>query len=252
MKLLGLDFETTGLDVRTDRIIEIGAVLWDTDLGVPLRIMSMLVHDGQAPAISAEIEGITGITQAMLVEHGRRPVEAACELYHLMHAAEAVVAHNGTTFDRPMFEAFCRRMENETCTPGIGGERFGWPALPWIDTCVDVPYPERMTTRKLVHLAAEHDFLNPFAHRAVFDVLTMLTVLRRYDVGEVMVSARQPSVTVIALVSFADNQLAKDRGYRWDAPTKTWRKVMKAHKVEGEQVACGFMTRVLRDEVLPM
>jgi oligoribonuclease (3'-5' exoribonuclease) len=40
MKLLGIDLETTGLDVTKDRIIEIGMVLWETDTQTPIIVDS--------------------------------------------------------------------------------------------------------------------------------------------------------------------------------------------------------------------
>lgn len=220
--VLGVDFETTGLDFERDRIIEVGAVLWDCRSGVPVQMLSEMILHEEGPEVSSEIERITGITQVMLLEHGTLPLLAMCELKGLMHHAEAVVAHNGTGFDRPMLEA------------EIGRERSGpieWPDLPWIDTCVDIEFPAHMATRKLTHLAAEHGFVNPFSHRALFDVLTMLAVAQHYDWTSMLASAQQPSVTLRALVGYEERQKAKDAGFRWDTPTKSWCRVVKAHRL---------------------
>ena len=65
MILLGLDFETTGLNFDTDRITEIGAVLWDTKEGKPIALHNHLVKHDDAPPITEEVEQLTGITQAM-------------------------------------------------------------------------------------------------------------------------------------------------------------------------------------------
>lgn len=225
MLILGLDFETTGFDFAKDRIIEIGAVLWDTEHRVPMEMMSALIHWPDNELLTPEITAITGITDEMLAVHGVDFLSSWAEMHDLMRNAEAIVAHNGTGFDKPMYEAHCGRW---SLTPA---------ELPWIDTCIDVPYPPAITTRKLVHLAAEHGFLNPFAHRAVFDVLTMLRVLDQYDIAEVLESAKQPSLMVRAIVSYDDREKAKARGYRWDAGTKTWRKPLKAHRLEEERLA---------------
>lgn len=228
MIILGLDFETTGLDFLTDRITEIGAVLWDTDTGKPLRLFNTLVNHDDAPVITPEIERLTGITQAMIDQFGV-PVDVAVRgLLILMKSADAVVAHNGTGFDRPMLEAQIKRLD------------WTWQEPQWIDTATDVPYPPHITTRKLVHLAAEHGFLNPFAHRAQFDVLTMLTILQRYNIAEVIDIARQPNITLEAQVSYDDRDKAKSRGYRWHSESRTWRKTIKEGQIEAERAAVDF------------
>lgn len=155
-----------------------------------------------------------------------------------MRRAAAVVAHNGSGFDRPMFDAqLARMLEAEALRSQIA-------ALPWIDTCLDVPFPEAITTRKLVHLAAEHGFLNPFAHRAVFDVLTMLRVMAAYPIEPILESAKQPLVTCIAQVSYDDREKAKARGYRWRGQSKLWVKHLKAHRLEEEKAQAGFPIEV--------
>jgi len=78
---------------------------------------------------------------------------------------------------------------------------------------VDVPSPPQITTRKLAHLAAEHGFLNPFAHRAVFDVLTMLKILSCYPIENVIISSNQPLMKLVALVAFDGRYKAKARGF---------------------------------------
>ena len=70
MKILGFDVESTGLDPKKDSITEMGLVLYDTDAKAPVRISGFLVKGG---LITAEIERITGITQAMLDTYGYPP-----------------------------------------------------------------------------------------------------------------------------------------------------------------------------------
>ncbi len=236
MIILGLDFETTGLNFESDRIIEVGAVLWDTATASPVQIYNTLVVHPDAPPITAEIEGLTGINQAMIDGYGQPASEVFFALTELILKAQFIVAHNGLGFDKPMLDAqYLRR----PCVPSS-------VALPtWIDTCLDVPYPPRITTRKLVHLAAEHGFVNPFAHRAVFDVLTMLRVLAAYSIDEVVLSSQQPLVNLVAVVSFDDKDKAKARGYRWNGETRQWVRSLKAHLVPREIEECGFRVDVL-------
>jgi DNA polymerase-3 subunit epsilon len=249
MLLLGLDFETTGLSFTDDRITEIGAVLWDTDARMPVQIFNTLVKHPDCPPITDEITRLTGITQAMLDYYGVAPAPAFRRLGMMLAQAGVAVAHNGNGFDRPMLEAQMLRFSAVPETATIVSALAATPLL-WVDTCMDVPYPPAITTRKLVHLAAEHGFLNPFAHRAVFDVLTMLKVLDGYiatpdALESVLESARQPTVTMQALVSFDDREKAKARGYRWKSDTKQWLRHMKAHQAEAERAECGFKTEII-------
>jgi DNA polymerase III epsilon subunit-like protein len=235
MRLLGLDLETTGFDFKNDYITEIGAVLWDTETQRPERIMSNLVLNEETPQLTDEIVQITGITQSMLEAHGE-PFELVYrrDLMHIAEEADYVVAHNAIGFDKPFLTEECNK--------------FGTSMLPhhWIDTSVDVPYPDRVKTRKLVHLAAEHGFLNPFAHRAVFDVLTMMKVLSQYNIEDVVRLSKEPAVTLQALVSYDNRTLASARGYRWKADTKQWLKNLKESQVEKEVKECGFATKVVQ------
>jgi DNA polymerase-3 subunit epsilon len=228
MLILGVDFETSGLCVETDKIIEIGAVLWDTDLKAPVFMQSDLLNHGVN--IPEEITLLTGITTEMIEDYGVPPEEAVDKLQRLIKTCNAVCAHNGSRFDRPMYEAHLRRMD------------IPWVDKPWIDTYIDIDYPERIKTRKLVHLAAEHNFLNPFAHRAVFDVLTMLRVADSYEWVETLRLAREPVVTLKAIVTFAEKDRAKERGYQWDASTKSWLKTLKQSRADLEKTEAPFQT----------
>ena len=63
-KFIALDFETTGLDFDSDRIIEVAAILFID--GVPSKTYNTLVNPGIP--IPKLIEQITGITNDMVVD----------------------------------------------------------------------------------------------------------------------------------------------------------------------------------------
>lgn len=230
MRLLGLDFETTGLDPKSDRVIEIGAVLWDTDEQKPLAIASEMIS---GPSPSEEITRITGIKKTHLDTYGIGSSLAFARLLGMFEHADAVVAHNAP-FDRGFLEQECQRHGLEM------------PKVLWIDTSVDVPYPPHVQTRKLTHLAADHGFANPFAHRAAFDVLTMLKILACYSTEQVVALAKEPNVTLVAQTTQPwhdggkSNEAAKARGYRWDGALKVWKKNVKKSQVAAELVAKEF------------
>lgn len=230
MIILGLDFETTGLEPTTDRVIEIGAVLWDTERKAPLQVQSdFILHKTEENVtIPEEIQKITGILPEDLTRFGLPAKQAFERLNHLISFAEYVVAHNGNEFDQKFYQAEVARLKiDEDLTP-------------WIDTMTDIPFSEDFKTRKLTYLAAEHGFLNPFSHRAAFDVLTMLKVLEPYDLGQVTELAKSPTLTVKAAVSYDDREKAKARGYRWNPKDKIWVKTIKEVFLENERVSADF------------
>ena len=87
---------------------------------------------------------------------------------------------------------------------------------------LDVEYPSNCSARNLLYLAAYQGFINPFAHRAVFDALTMLRILSCYGIRRVVEVAKSPQVTIKANVSYEERQLAKDARFHWDADSKSW------------------------------
>jgi DNA polymerase-3 subunit epsilon len=139
---------------------------------------------------------------------------------------EYIVAHNGTRFDR-LF------LEKQT-----------WkPEKPWIDTLTDVPYPNEIVTRKLNFLAAEHGFLNPFPHRAIFDTLTMLKVFSLYAIDHVVEDMKSPLVKIMAQVSYEEKSKAKDLGFRWDPQNRHW--YMEIRRLAWERRVFPFPTSLI-------
>ncbi len=208
MFVLGLDLETTGLNVGDCAIIEIGAVLWDWERQCPVRMMSELIHcDSELPA---EITELTGILPKDLKRWGIPLSEGLVRLHALAVDAEYLVAHNGVQFDR----LFLEKAWTKFPTTKIG--------LEWIDTTCDLPVPKQIQTRKLSYLAAEMGFINPFAHRSLFDVLTMLKVMSQFDRDEVLGLQKSPLKRIVAQVSYDERDLAKAQGFRWDPKMRYW------------------------------
>ncbi|MCB0422832.1 MAG: hypothetical protein KDD61_17660 [Bdellovibrionales bacterium] len=220
MLILGLDFETTGLSPQTDRVIEIGAVVWDTDSQKPKALFSELVLPAPFSGLSPEIVKVTGIDDETLKTFGVDGNQAFERLQSLVKECDYIVAHNAA-FDRGFYQ-------QELLNYGMRDEY----ERPWIDTVLDVPYPEEIGTRKLTYLAAEHGFVNVYAHRAVFDTLTMLSILGQYPLDQVIARSQSPNVMVTSHVSFDEKDKAKNMGFRWDAPNKKWVKSMKLCDVE--------------------
>ena len=215
MLLLGLDVETTGLDVTEEWIIEIGLVLWDNQLNQPVRIFSELVLEKPDLALSKEIEELTGITTSMLHQFADAPDGRLFDKIDQMVAqADLMVAHNAP-FDRGFIEAFYQRWDRQ------------FPQKDWLCTLADVEYPKAIRSKSLIYLAGAHGFANPFAHRAVTDVLTMFKVLSHYPLEPAIKNATSPKLSLIARVTYDERDKAKEQGFRWDGKNKQWKKTVR-------------------------
>lgn len=220
MYVLGVDFETTGLSAETDSIIEIGAVVWDTEHKKPLRMMSELIQVDKK--LSPEIIEITGITDEDLAKQGSSLESGIQQLIELSKGCKYLVGHNGREFDKLFLDKALGQLGLELNTA-------------WIDTLYDVPYKDSISSRKLTHLCADHGFLNPFSHRAVFDVLSMLSVMSLYSFDEIEKLFQSPSVKIVAKVSYDDREKAKKAGFRWDPANRYWFKKLKECQIQGTQ-----------------
>lgn len=236
MRVLGLDLETTGIETATSRITELGYVLWDTEEKTPIYLKSVYLHDESYTPLSPEIKKITGIQDATLEEFGEEPALELHDLqmFCLLHGVDFVVAHNGENFDRPLLLAEMKRHQ-------VLSKKFA--EIPWIDTRTDLPFAEEPDSRRLKHLAGDHGFLNPFSHRALFDVLTMLRVMSHYPMDKILAYQKIPFHTMRALVTFEHKELAKGQRYSWEKIgdevfPKQWVKRIKEHLVPAEHDTC--------------
>lgn len=235
-KVLGIDFETTGLNTAEDAIIEVGAVVWDWPTKTPLEMYSefVLPRKEKLP-ITDEIVKITGIRQEWLELLGVSFLDAAVKLHSmcLRHKIEYVFAHNGENFDRPLFKSEAARC--------LGGAEENHPLvkLPWIDTRSDLPHASEPESRRLRHLALDAGFINPFEHRAVFDVLTMMKVAGDFDLQEIIAMSKVPWVTVRALVDYDNREKAKELRFSWEkigdkTYPKMWVKKIRENQLSAE------------------
>lgn len=225
MKIVGADFETTGLSSETDVVTEVGLVLYDTAEKAPVRITGFLVATDRA--ITEEITRLTGITKPMLDTYGVPSRKALESILATAKTADYFLAHNGNDFDRPFLEAWCKR------------ENLPMPTQPWIDTKVDLPAEAYEKGANLFAMAAHAGFLFD-GHRAVNDVLAVFKILSKYDVDLVVKRALTPNVRVRAVVSYDDRLLAKSAGFHWKPERKRWEMAVKADEVEALKARVTF------------
>lgn len=249
--VLGLDLEginenllENGVNLDLDRVTEIGAVLWDVDRGQPVKILSELIDEPDHLPLDEDTAELTGIDDAMLDQWGAKGKEIVHileKLISMINQSQAVVAHNGGNYDRPMIEAMAQRH----------GVKF--PQAVWIDSGRDIEFPRKMHMRSMAALEHSHGFVNPFPHRAVTDVLSMLKIFSNYNYERIYAMATSPVVKVVADLKAPNwkdqaavtefnrikNKVAKAR-FRWNPADKTWSKDIHQILLDEGKIDFGF------------
>ena len=223
--MLILDTETTGLDYKTEKIIELAMLAVDIDLQTGLPVGPVEIYEGfEDPGrpISPEITQLTGITDADVT--GQHLNEA--KVQDMVARADLIVAHNAA-FDRPFVEARLEVFESKPWACSFAG--IDWKA-------------QGRGSAKLEFLASECGLFYD-AHRAQVDCHAVLQVLLAplkavKTSGQVQVAgASQTSTGLLQLIASAQNPRTvlratgspfeskdklKARGYRWDAEGRVW------------------------------
>lgn len=219
MILLSLDFETTGLDVVNDRVIEFGAVLYSTGQKKCLDNQGMLVKT-DVP-ISSAITKITGIHQAAVDRFGYEPEDVFEIIVEMMMNSDAIIGYNVKRFDQKVIENWAKRIGDTRVLGRI-----------WIDLYQDLPW--QVPIGKLSHVAADHGILNLFPHSALADAQTVLALAEKYDPELLLSRAQSPVVVLQARQDRANNDLVKQAPFkfRWCPSQKIWWKPVKQQDVQ--------------------
>jgi DNA polymerase III epsilon subunit family exonuclease len=157
LPLVVFDFETTGLDTKTDRIIEIGAVKYKGRNEVAR--YSQLVDPGRE--ISEDITCVTGITQDMLV--GQPSIADVLPSFHDFLRGCVGVAHNAE-FDTSILSWESTRL-------GIQCDYFVVCTLRMARELV------KSERKNLDALAAHYGLSFESRHRSIGDILVTASVL---------------------------------------------------------------------------
>lgn len=211
-RLVILDTETTGLDSKTDRIIELAVLVVevDTATGAAVRVADAYeaLEDPGRP-IPPEVSDLTGISDEMV--KGNKIDEP--RIAELVSDVQLVVAHNAR-FDRPFVEARLPVFSR----------------LPWACSIADIDWAgEGRGSSRLEYLAMKHGWFYD-GHRAAADCHALLAVLNAplplsgtTGLARLLQAARATSFRVFADdAPFAAKDLLKGRGYRWDPERRVW------------------------------
>ena len=232
MRILFFDIETSGVDFEKDRIIELGASLWDW-IPEPRPLVNyekLIKIDSKLEPVITEL---TGITDEILEEFGGIPPFVFQDFIHFVerHSVDYFFTHNGKAFDMPfLFEEFKRANLNYKVIEKITV----------LDSRFDLPFKKDPASRKLAHLAAEHNICpQKFSHRALADALTTARLVACYDIDKIIEYSAIPFIAIRAVVSYEQRQLAKDAKFSWEKVMdktypKLWVKLIKADQWEVE------------------
>lgn len=245
MNLLGIDFETTGIDLEKDRIVEAGIVVWSASKRIPLLALSELIFAEDYPESTPEALQQHKLERKQLSTYGVSPSDF---LYRLEMIAkrfecEYFCAHNGNAFDKIILSKECERAAKSDLSA----------LLPWIDTMEDLPPDPRQKSKRLTYMAIDHGISVQYGHRALFDVLVMMQIVNCYKIQDIIKNSQLPNYIVQAIVNYHTKELAKPFGFRWETLgnrvfTKKWVKQMKKDAYEAELSKYPFETVIIEDE----
>ena len=169
-KLIVLDVETTGLDFKSDCIIEVAALLARLDgshLHV-IRCLDTLVKLPVGRRIPSNISALTGITDEVLVDRGLAPAAAAASLARLLHDRSAIFVGYNVRFDLLFIKELLRK------------EKQSWPkALAMLDI-MDLYKSRKGGSRRLADAIIAYELTGKVqnTHRAIADAVACLELLR--------------------------------------------------------------------------
>jgi DNA polymerase-3 subunit epsilon len=211
-----LDTETTGFDVATDRVIELGMLAFEFDpvTGVVYRVSDVFDElEDPGFAIPPVTIAVHHITDEMVKGHRIDDARVA----EFLKDATVVIAHNAS-FDRPFVEA-------------------RWPLfeqLNWACSIKDINWREEgFGSAKLEYLLSTQGYFYE-AHRAEADCWALLELLNQVlpqsqqtALLAVLVTLNQPQQKVYAVNSpFETKDKLKARNYRWSAELRCWSRVV--------------------------
>lgn len=161
-----LDTETTGIDPKTDEIIELGAVRLSAAQNAFDRETNLLVQLSEGRQLPPVITDITGITADQLETQGVSKEAAATQLQGILQCQKPLVVAYNAQFDLNFLYFFMRRLGLERALSGIG-------MLDALTIYKDRrPYPH-----KLADAVAAYSLSVQNTHRAIDDAKATFALL---------------------------------------------------------------------------
>ena len=202
-----LDFETTGFTPGRDEVIELGLVqvAYSPSLEKITEIIEITSQlECPKQTISELITSITGISNEMVA--GKRIDDA--HVARIVNSSNVLIAHNAQ-FDRAFFDIRFPEMANKV----------------WACSVKDIDWRRHgFESAKLEYLLLKNGYFYD-GHRAATDCLAMVQLFESVPnaLPELLANAQKASFKILAKgVSYADREVVKKRGYRWDGDNRHW------------------------------
>lgn len=223
MKVAVIDFETTGIDTTTCRPIEVAVSIANSDFSEILEEYSQVMYDETYPALTEDIENLTGINQSHLLSLGRDPASVFAAIVSLIkkHDVDYIMAYN-SDYDRQVYASEIKRhpLFEEVLSPVAN--------MKWLCAMKDVKTNYNYKCWKLSHLALDYGVaIDPSKlHRAKADVDLTISFLKKIGVTlqDIVEFSQTPWVPLEAVTKkpWTDGGVstgkAKEKGFRWETP----------------------------------
>lgn len=216
-----LDLETTGIDPQNDRIIEIALLEFGVEADKdPVISRSFSAVEDPGIPVSDEILKITGVTREILA--GQKIDWDYVRAF--LAKTSIVIAHNAE-FDRAFLDK-SGELKDLNLHWGCSRKHIDWKK-------------HNFRTTALNYLAADHGFVNPFAHRALFDCATTFRIVSPY-LPELIARSYEREFKIRAVYApFESKDVLKQRGYYWNQDARVWERVVSESQLEGERCFLG-------------
>lgn len=218
MIIVAYDTETSGTDAEKNHILELGAVAFDMLKKRPVGFLNVLINHGIE--IPEGITNINGLDNDIIERDGVEP-EVAIKRFKTFlkrHQPERGLAHNAE-FDKRFVKAL------------IGQPLSFETVCSWKD--LKYPNAKELPNKKLTTLANHFGVQNPFAHGAIADCLTTISVAINGNLYEHL-GIELPKMCHVSIgkIGYHNNDRAKAIGFFYDGSTGHHLKKVKEEKVD--------------------
>lgn len=185
MKTGIIDIETNGI-TKKDSLVEIGFICFDWDVKQIVRgPFDYIINEPNHRKLTGIKRAEEGkVLESMIEEDGIIPSNKFFnKLIYEMKRCDFLIAHN-ITHEVIMLKAFF--------------ERYGYtlPNVKWLCSQADIEHTKKGIS--LETICTNYEIVNMYPHRAWSDALTVLQILQKFKLEDIILNASGPMVSLLA------------------------------------------------------